>query len=175
MKIILTTYLLLICNLTFSQVKFDYLKLENNQFFFERVYDCDSLNADEIETMLISNIPKLKNVTDFQNNQKIITAKINADKVNFKKYGGSSFSSSVFLGGDFFGNVSIVWKDKKYKVSVTNMYFVMAGFGKMTATDIFTKNSGAEMRTNRKVEESGNYIQSHLSDLFTINAVKKDW
>ena len=188
MKIILTTYLLIICNLTFSQVKFDYLKLENNQFFFERVYDCDSLNADEIEKMLVLNIPTLKNITDFQNNKTIITAKIDGAKIDYQKYGGSIWSVPNFITFNMYGNVSIVWKEKKFRVTVTNINFLNGSFNKnmnqsiiaqslneYSATDVFTKNKGAEMRTNKKIEESGNYLQSHLSDLFTIKTVKKDW
>jgi hypothetical protein len=188
MKTILTTALLLLTNYTFSQVKFDYLKLENSQFFFERVYDYDSLSANEIEKMLIMNIPILKNITDFKSNQTIITAKIDGAKIDYKKYGGSIWTIPNFLAFSFYGNVSIIWKDKKFRVTVTNMIFSNENFNKntnqsifarslneYTATDIFTKNKGAEMRTNKKLEESGIYIQSYLSELFTISTVKKDW
>lgn len=176
MKTILTiTFLLIIDNYIFSQVKFDYLKLENNQFLFERVYDYDSLSADEIEKLLISNVPTLSNIKDFQNNQKIITAKIEGTKIDFKKYGGQSMSVPAFFGGLFFANISIVWKDKKYRVTATNMYFQVQGLGKMTTTDIFTKDRGTEMRIHRKLEESGIYLQTYLSELFTLKLAKKDW
>ncbi len=188
MKTILSIALLLITNYAFSQVKFDYLKLENSQFFFERVYDYDSLNANEIEKMLIINIPTLKNVTDFQNRQTIMTAKIDGAKIDYKKYGGSIWSVPNFITFNLYGNVSIIWKDKKFRVTVTNMIFSNENFNKNTnqsafaralneynATDVFTKNKGDEMRTNKKLEESGNYIQSFLSELFTISPIKKDW
>ena len=180
MKIILTTTLLLFTNYTFSQVKFDYLKLEDNQVIFECIYDIDSLSASEIEKVLISTVPSLKNVVNFNNNQSIITAKIKSDKIDYKRYGGKTMTASTFLAWDMDGNVSIVWKDSKYKVTVSNITFTFmniftGGSQSMTITDIFTKKNGAEMRTNTKLQESGNYVQQHLVDLFKLNKLKKEW
>ena len=188
MKTIFTILLLLISSYIFSQVKYDYLKLENSQFFFQRVYDYDSLSANEIEKMLIINVPTLKNINDFQSSLSIITAKIDGGKIDYKKYGGSIWTVPNFLGFNFYGNVSIIWKDKKFRVTVTNMVFLNENFNKntnqsifarslneYTVTDIFTKNKGTEMKTNKKLEESAIYIQSYLSELFTLNRTKKDW
>ena len=157
-----------------KSIEFDYLKLENNQFYFERVYDYDSLSANEIEKMLIVNIPTLKDIKDFQSNQTIITAKIDGAKIDYKKYGGSMWNVPNFLNFKLYGNVSIIWKSKKFRVTVTNMVFLNETFNKNTnqsifalalneysATQIFTKNNGAEMKTNKKLEESGNYIQKY--------------
>ena len=138
------------------------------------------MSANQIEKVLISTVPSLKNVVNFSNNQSIITAKIKSDKVDFRKYGGKIMSVANFLGWDMDGNVSIVWKDRKYKVTVSNITFTFnnifrGGSESMSITDIFTKKNGAEMRTNTKLQESGDFVQHHLVDLFKLNTVKKDW
>jgi hypothetical protein len=159
----------------YLSAQFDNLKLENTQIFFEKVYPVDSLKIGDIEKLLLTGVPKLKDVTSFEKAQDIIIAKINNTLIDYKKYGGSWGSTAVFLNHPFFADVSIVWKDGKYKVTVSNMYFNTAGFGIMKCSDIFTKNRGTELSTNNNVVEAGQYIEKYLADLFLIKQDKNDW
>jgi hypothetical protein len=175
MKTLLIIVLILFS--TFAQAQYTNLKLEDSQFLFEKVYEKDSLSSKDIEKMLINGVPTIKNLKDFYKHNEIITAKLDNVKIDFRKYGGSWGSSPFFLNHPFFANISIVWKDGKYKVTATNLTFDtgVSAFGVMTCTDIFTKKRGSEIRTNENIITAGKYIEQYLSELFTISRVKKDW
>lgn len=159
----------------FVHAQYDNLKLENAQIFFERIYPVDSLKTSDIEKLLLTWVPKLKDVTNFEKAQDIIIVKINNTIIDYKKYGGSWGNTAVFMYHPFFGDVSILWKDGRYKVTVSNMYFITAGFGIMKCSDIFTKKRGTELSTNKNTVAAGQYIEKYLTDLFLIKQDKKDW
>ncbi len=170
-KIILSLLLMPI----FLNAQYDHLKLENTQLFFEKVYLIDSMKTSDIEKLLLNGVPKLKDVTSIEKAQEIIMAKINNTLIDYKKYGGTWSTTAAFLNHPFYGDVSIVWKDGKYKVTISNMYFNSPGFGILKCTDIFTKQRGTELRTGSNAVLAGQYIEKYLSDLFLIKQYSKDW
>ena len=46
--------------------QYNNLQLENTQIFFEKVYTVDSLKTSDIEKLLLTGVPILKEVTGFQ-------------------------------------------------------------------------------------------------------------
>jgi hypothetical protein len=156
--------------------QYDNLKLDKAQVYFEKVYSLDSSDAGTVERLLTLNIPRLKDIADFNKTSDIITAKIKDALIDYKKYGGKWGNTAVFLNHPFFGDVSIVWKDKKYRITISNMYFNTAGFGIMKCSDLFTKKRGTELDTSKTMVTAGQYIEKYLSDLFQLNETKKeDW
>lgn len=159
----------------FVQAQYDYLKLENTQIFFEKVYILDTLKSSNIEKLLLTGVPKLKDVTSLERAQDIITVKIRNTYIDYKKYGGKWGNTPAFLNHPFFGDVSIVWKDGKYKVTVSNMYFNTAGFGIINCSDILTKKNGTEVNIGVAATVAGQYIEKYLADLFLITSSKNEW
>ena len=129
----------------------------------------DSLQSSQIQKLLTSNISKTKDLTDFNMTNEIITAKIKNAYVDYKKYGGKWGNTSAFLNHPFFGDISIIWKDQKYRVTVTNMYFDVARLGIMKLSDLATKKKGTELGESNILIRSLQYIDNYLSDLFKIN------
>lgn len=173
MKILLFAILFLptICN-----GQYENLKLEKGQVFFERVYILDSTDQSKIERLLALNIPKLKDVSEFIKQTDIISAKIKDALVDYKKYGGKWSNTAAFLNHPFFGDVSIVWKENTYRITISNMYFNTAGFGIMKCSDLFTKKKGTEFDTSKNAVKAGVYIEKYLTDLFQLNQMnKEDW
>ena len=99
MKILYTLLLIVLSNTVYSQTSdplygseskndksitsdnnYKYLKNINNQIVFEKIYILDSLKSSQIEEMLLSNIPNLSDIYDFQKSNNIITFSI---KVSF--------------------------------------------------------------------------------------------
>lgn len=158
------------------KAQYDNLKLENGQVYFEKVYSVDSSDAYSIERLLTMNVPKLKDVNDFNKTSDIITAKIKDALIDYKKYGGKWGNTAAFLNHPFFGEISIVWKDQKYRVTVSNMHFNTAGFGIMKCSDLVTKKRGTELETSKGMITAGQYIEKYLSDLFLIQkSSNEDW
>ena len=157
-----------------SRSQFNNLKLEKGQVYFEKEYTLDSIDITSVEKLLTMNVPKIKDVSDFNKSVDFITAKLKDAYIDYKKYGGKWGNTWAVLNHPFFGDVSIIWKDQKYRVTITNMYFNTAGFGIMKCSDMFAIKNATEF-TNSKISiKSGEYVEKYLSDLFLINKSAKD-
>lgn len=159
----------------FSYAQYDYLKLDNTQILFEKVYPVDTLNSSQIETLLITGVPKLKDLTDFEKPQNIIIAKIKNAQIDYTKYGGKWGSVATFVTYPLFADVSILWKDGKYKVTVNNIYFKAGNSNIIKCSDMLTKSKGKELDSRSGMVKAGQYIEKYLSDLFFIKPVNKEW
>lgn len=167
--------LIVIFSPLFSNAQYAWIKMEKGDVFFEKVYSVDSTDAKQIEQMLMTGVPRAKDVSNFTKTPDMITAEIKNCLVDYKKYGGKWGTTAVYMNHPFFAAVSILWKDNKYKVTVSNMYFDTAGLGKMTGSDIFTKR-GKELDQSKIVVRSGEYLEQYLSDLFyMVKNQKSDW
>jgi hypothetical protein len=178
MKRILQLLMLLITSTSYSQDvgPYKYLKKENGAVFFERVYDMDSVSAQEVESFLTANLPSIRDFSDFVKTPDVITGKVKDCLVDYKRYGGKWGNTLALLNHPMFANVSIVWKDNKYRVTVNNIYFMTAGLGKMKLDEVVTKRRGTEFDPNRTVVSGGIYVEKYLSELFEIEKSKKaDW
>jgi hypothetical protein len=163
-------FLALILFYSFSgTAQYNNLKLENGQVYFEKVFTLDSAKIAAVERLLTINIPKTKDVGDFTKASDIITAKIKNALIDYKKYGGTWFNTPACLDLPFFGDVSIIWKDQKYRVTITNMYFKSDKFGIMKCSDEFTKRNRKEWDGSKNTIKSTDYIDKYFTDLFAIN------
>ncbi len=178
MKKILTILLLTVSTISYSQEDslenpYKFLLIQNENLIFEKVFPVDTLKLDQIESKLIpflATLPGVSNVVRTASG--VITCNISNAKIDFKKYGGTSLGVSIFIQSPFFGDVVVLVKDGKYKIAVTNMYFdIPNGYGsitKYTSTDAFLKSSPKEFRSMGSIIRSGGYLESHLTEMFTL-------
>jgi hypothetical protein len=171
--LVLFTIVLLKPTSLFSQ--YENLKLQNAQFYFEKTYLLDSMDKSEVEQVLLNGVPKLKDLTEFNKAPDIITAKIINTLIDYRKFGGKWGNTSAILNHPFYGDVTVVWKDGKYKVTITNMYFNADGLGLMKCDDLFTKSRGTVLKEGDDAVKTGRYIDLYLSDLFSIKPISSDW
>jgi len=160
----------LCATMAFGQSPYKYLKLENSQIYFEKVYLVDSLKASEVEKLLFLKLPSmvvnLDKITDF-----IITAKINNIHIDFQKYGGKYYGVWERITFPFDAEVFITWKEGKYKVIASNMYL---GGGSLSE-DFTTKKDYTKLDTNSLLISAGQIIEQYLADLFLFKPEKMDW
>ena len=155
---------------------YQYVKLDDNQVIYERVFLVEEKSAAEIEKMLTAGVSRVKNLKGFSKDQGVITGKIEECYIDYKKYGGKWGNTAVYMNHPFFANVSVVWKDGRYRVTLSNMEWHTAGLGLMTATSVYTKRGkGEQWDTAKIVLKSGEYLENYFSDLFDIKASKDDW
>jgi hypothetical protein len=162
---------------------YKYFKIANNQFMYEAVFPMDSLNITQIESLLLSNLPMAKSVTNVKGSNGLITANLVNLIVDFKKYGGTQLGTAVFLNSPMNANVSIQIKEGKYKVNVGSIVFdiVIPGmYGQLnhmqtSSETLFLKNEMTEFRTRGNLVESVGYMEQQLNDIFTIKPIKSDW
>jgi len=173
-KLVLLLIIGTIPHLSFSQ--YQWIKLDNGEIFFEKVYDRDSVDEKSIEKLLVSSIPRSKCVSDFVKTEGLITAKMSDCYVDYKKYGGKWGTTLAHFNHPMFANVTVVWKDNKYRVTVSNIYWLTAGLGKLTATETFTKRRATIIDPGKVAVNGGRYLEQFLSDVFSIQSSQKsDW
>ena len=175
MKLFFFSLILLTTICAKSQVA-ENLKLENKQIVFEKVYVLDSLESSKVEKLLTLNIPKIQDLTGFSKTNEIIIAKIANATIDYRKYGGKWGNTSTILNYPFYCDVLIVWKDQKYRVTISNMYFSGNPLGTVKLSEIFTSNKGTEFDSSKIAKRALYYIDSYLSDLFKIStSTQNDW
>lgn len=168
-RIIFFLYALLITSYCYSQNASPYkcLKLdEGGNLIFEQVYECDSLNSDEVKSMLSSYVPSISSFKDYQQDGKVITGTITAGMVDYKKYGGKWSNTAIFLNWPFSANVNFQWKDGRYKVTVTNITFHVNGANNNTELkSLLTRKRGSEWNNSSMAVQSGIYVEHYLFDI----------
>ena len=151
-----------------------YLKKYNNQIIFEKIYTIDSLNASQIETMLVSNTPNISDVSDFQKSNNIITFSLKGVYIDFKKYGLNRWNMNGSLAFPMSTNVSIVWKDGKYKITASNITFNVVSFGIQKLSNQLLRSDGSfDERKNQT--SMGHCVEDYLSDKFNIKIINNNW
>ena len=157
-----------------SENNYKYLKNINNQIVFEKIYILDSLKSSEIEEMLISNIPNLSDIYDFQKSSNIITFSIKGVYIDYKKFGLKSMSMNGILRFPMSANISIVWKDGKYKLTTSNITFNVVSFGLQKLTQHILDSDG--VLSDKKLDiQLGHCVEETLSDKFTITSKNSNW
>ena len=157
-----------------SDTNYKYLKNINNQIVFEKIYLLDSLKSSQIEEMLISNIPNLSDIYDFQKSNNIITFSIKGVYIDIKKFGLRRMSMNGILAFPMNANISIVWKDGKYKLTTSNISFNVVSFGIQKLTQHILNKDGS--LSEKKLDiQLGHCVEETLSEKFTITAKNSNW
>ena len=157
-----------------SDTNYKYLKNINNQIVFEKIYILDSLKSSQIEEMLISNIPNLSDIYDFQKSNNIITFSIKGVYIDIKKFGLRRMSMNAILAFPMNANISIVWKDGKYKLTTSNISFNVVSFGIQKLTQHILNKDGT--LSEKKLDiQLGHCVEETLSEKFTITATNLSW
>lgn len=172
MRAIFILYLL-IPVATFSQS--ENIKLENHQVIFEKKYVLDSLSADKVKSLLSSKIPIVKGITDYYNGGEVITAKLKNATIDYRVYGGKWATTATYLNYPFDANVSIIWKEGAYKVTVTNIVFRVPALGDIELGEAITSKKGTIFSSNKTSVKATGYIDNYLSDLFTFKKDSSNW
>lgn len=149
--------------------------LANHQVYFEKKYDVDSMNVDQVKTLLSAHVPSVKGIFDYYNGGEVITAKMKDAYINYRAYGGHWASTATFLNYSFTATVSIVWKDGAYKVTVANMVFTAGTLGSVLLEDAVTRKKTTQFATGNTITKSLDYIDKYLADLFALKNKKVEW
>lgn len=121
MKQILLLLTVLISSISFAQDTANYLKVEGKDLIWEKVYEMPGKSAEEIKALLAKNVATMPKTYGYDLTGDVITVMINGFKFDTKHYGLKWATSPVVLFHYQYGKVSIVWKDDKYKVTITDL------------------------------------------------------
>jgi len=151
--------------------------LKDHSVIFQKVYDSD-LNKDELISELKSFLPLVKNfqlaVSPSQNPEQF-TGRISDFMVNYKKFGGSDGLSASILSLPLSANVAVQVKDKRYRVTITEIIFKGHGTTPPDAIvnrpfdDFISSNHRTKVRTGRNLRIA-KLIDKDLATSFDIIA-----
>lgn len=179
MKRIIFLYLFLPF-LSFSQnSNLKSIKYVNNQVIYENVFSIDSLSSEKIQELLINTIPKLNGIKEFKMGDKIISAKVFQLQMDYKKYTEKvDWIQGVWIKHPFYADVNILWKDGKYKVTVTNMNFIAGGKVLLNCNNIFVEkddNGNLGIKSNQKFLDTLIVMEHFLDDYFNVKYQNTEW
>lgn len=154
---------------------YQYFKLNNGTVSFEKVYEVKDTTVD-IERLLTLNIPKIKNIRDYNKTGEIITARIGEAEIDYKRYGGKWANTWLYVIHPMYADVIIVWKDRKYRVTVSNIIFIPYGSRfSLNFSEDMLKKKGTMFDTKEIVVRSSKYVESTLSEMFEIKEINDNW
>lgn len=162
---------------------YKYFKTENNQFVYEAIFSMDSLNSSQIESLLLSNLPMAKSVTNVKSSNGIITANFVNLIIDWRKFGGTLTGSTMFMRDPFNGNIIIQIKNGKYKVIVNSLMCNISLAAplsnqienKLNSIETLFLNYKMEYKTKESIVDAGKVMELQLNDIFTIKPIKSDW
>ena len=143
-------------------------KLADGQLLYEQVYTCDTMKSDQIGKMLSTEVPKIKGLTDFRKESEVITGRLKNAMIDYRKYGGKWSNTPVLLKNPFDANVTIEWKDGKYRVTLSNIIFHSAGFGETDLGQMLTRKKGTDWDLRPGAKQIGDYTEQYYTNLFWV-------
>lgn len=153
---------------------YKHLKIENRSAIFEKVYVVEDSTIN-VERALTLNVPKIKGFSDYNKTNEIITGKINAVDVDYRKYGGKWANTWTYIIHPMYADVVIVWKEGKYRVTVSNIRFVASTSLILNFSDGVTKKKGTLFNTNDIIVRSARYVENTLDEMFEIKLSGDNW
>lgn len=180
-KIIL---LLLISYSGFSQLKHpetDFY-LQNSKVYWEHIYEVPVKNIEESIKYFQKEVLTNFKQDNFQIIDNTISFEINDDKVNLKKYGGSTMGSVLFASSYLKYLVVIDFKENKYRVTVKDLFLdnKLYGIGHSSGdfTEYITKKKSTLFTENSLATKGIIYFDKHFLEKFDITkqpVKKNDW
>ncbi len=157
-----------------TDTSYKYLKKINNQVIFEKTFVLDSLKSETIEDLLTSSFPGISDVSSFQKSIKIISFDLKNVYVDYKKYGLKKMTMNPILAFPMSCNVSVIWKDGRYRITASNISFNVVSFGVQKLTDHILSD---ELRFDDKkiVTSMGHCLENFFSDKFNVDLVNSKW
>ncbi|QOD60617.1 hypothetical protein H9I45_14955 [Polaribacter haliotis] len=175
MKRIASILLILTTLSGFSQKYVDTLynfKVDKGNIVWQKVFE----NKDTLD--LKTNF-KEKSLINFNTNnlketENTISFSIENDKINHQKYGGSAMFSAFYIQQVNHYNVSIDFKEKKYRVTIKNFVSGTLNNNKSLRLEQYVVKNNKIKRTKINIKNL-NYYQKYFTDKFTIYSNKEDW
>lgn len=179
-KIIL--FLLLFSINCFSQTKQPETNfyLENGKVYWQNIYEVPGKNIDDLIQYFRKEVLTDIKQDNFQIIDNTISFVIDNDKVNFKKYGGTTMGTAIFIQYYYKYLVVIDFKEEKYRVTVKDIFLdnkniMVRDSGNFE--EYITKKKNTEFTTNSIAIKGLQYFHKDFLNKFNINteSKKNDW
>ncbi|HEX9979201.1 MAG TPA: hypothetical protein VGB50_01390 [Flavobacterium sp.] len=147
--------------------------LQNKVVFWQHTYDIAEKSSSEISSMVKERMASVTADTVVATNQAQFTLPVKRDKVNFKKYGGTSFNTIAFAQLYMDYSVVIDVSDNKYRVTIRQIKLDNRDATEKKAGDLSTfvcNTSNISFRTDEGTRKGMQYMHKHFLEKFDITA-----
>jgi hypothetical protein len=157
--------------------------LENNKVYWQHIYEVPNKNTEELIKYFQKEVMNNIKLDNFQLLDNTISFEINDDKINFKKYGGTTMGTVMFIMDYYKYLVVIDFKDEKYRVTIKDIFIDNKYFGTSIHSfgyleEYITKKKNTLFTTNNVTTVGLGYNDKYFLEKFEINlneSTKKDW
>jgi len=160
----------------------DLYYLENSKIYWQHAYDVPGKNIDELIKYFEKEVMINFKQDNFQNIDNTISFTINDDRINFKKYGGTTMGSILFIQDYYKYLVVIDFKEEKYRVTIKEIFIDNKIYGVEQSSgyleEYITKKKQTLFTTNGLATTGIIYNHKHFLEKFERNmneSIKKDW
>lgn len=151
---------------------YKYLQINNAEVVFERIYALDNYSKEKIGEMLSKSVPKVSGFSEYRRDGDVITGRLNDVVIDYRKHGHTWSTAPVILNDPITCNVTVEWKDNKYKVTVSGIAFKERTLGNtdMALKSFLTRKRGTEWKEGHNVKLIGEYTEEYLNGIFTFTS-----
>lgn len=154
--------------------------LENGKVYWQNIYEVPGKNIDDLIQYFRKEVLTDIKQDNFQIIDNTISFVIDNDKVNFKKYGGTTMGTAIFIQHYYKYLVVIDFKEEKYRVTVKDIFLdnkniMVRDSGNFE--EYITKKKNTEFTTNSITIKGLQYFHKDFLNKFNINteSKKNDW
>lgn len=173
--------LLLISFSAFAQLKHSETDfyLYNGKVYWEHIYVVPNKNTEDLIKYFKKEVITNLQYDNFQLIDNTISFEINDDKVDFKKYGGTTMGTVLFVDSYFKYLAIIDFKDEKYRITLKEIFLdnknIMAR-SQGYFQEYITKKKSTLFTTNNLATKGIIYFDKHFLEKFdnTQHQIKKD-
>lgn len=168
----------------FSQIKFPNTEfyLENGKVYWQHVYQTPGKKVDDLMKYFQKEVLVNIKLDNFQIIDNTISFTINDDKINFKKYGGTTMGTVMFVQDYYKYLVVIDFKEEKYRITIKDIFIDNKFNGSIHSSgfleEYITKKKNTLFSTNNLVAVGMGYNDKYFLEKFQINtteSLKKEW
>lgn len=157
-------------------------KLFEQKVYWEHIYNAPGKNINELITYFEKEVAQSLTKSNLQIIDSSLSFTINNDFIDFKKYGGTTMGTAIFLRLPMTYIVIVDFKDEKYKVLIKEITLTddisLPQYPRdVDITGYFTKKKKSEFGTSSLTNTSIGYYHKYFTDKFAIknNPTNKDW
>lgn len=162
-----------------SEVKENFI-LENDHVFWQKVFPREKIQADSLKNLFEAMVlPKLK-YSKLDKNANQLSAQVEDDAIDYKKYGGRNLSTGVFAKQAHLYYFSVEFKDERYRVTISQIQNIDSNVNSINEPfeEAVSKN-GSTFYSSKLVEKGLEIMNTYFTLKFTIPQIYKpkesDW
>lgn len=157
------------------------LKIESKTIIFEKIYSKDSVSIDSLTKLINFSLGVVPQIEGLQKSGEGFVGRLKNCSFDNSLYDGSYMSRIICLNHPMFATFSIQIKEGRYRVVVSNIYFLVnlptAGVFNTIAKleDALMKKDKEKFSAKPMNIRAGEYLQKYLSAMFQLKTIKNDW